>query len=209
MKGLLLKDLYQIKSYCRSYVFVVLVFFAVAFASEENIFFVIYPCFLCGMIPVTLLSYDEASRWNTYSLALPYTRSQLVSAKYLIGLILQTGMVTLTGIAQFFRMRMHGNFDPGEFVIFVVITLAASLLAPAVCLPMIFRYGVEKGRIVFYFMIGLMCAIGFAASRIMSVDTAAKIDFNAGFLLFAAVGIGIYALSWYLAVQFYKKREMN
>ena len=209
MKGLFLKDLYQVRKYCRSYLLIAAAFIAVSFASDENLFFVFYPCLLCGMIPVTLLSYDESSRWSTYSLTMPYTRQQLVSVKYLIGLILQSCMLVVTGLAQFARMHVHGSFDLKEYAVFMVILLTVSLVPPAICLPFIFRYGVEKGRMAYYVMIGLICAIGFAASRIFSVGTAAKIEFNAAFLLIMAAGIGIYVLSWYLSVCFYRKREIG
>ena len=161
------------------------------------------------MIPVTLLSYDESSRWSTYSLTMPYTRQQLVSVKYLIGLILQSCMLVVTGLVQLARMHVHSSFNLKEYAVFMVILLTVSLVPPAICLPFIFRYGVEKGRMAYYVMIGLICAIGFAASRILSVEKEAKIEFSAVFLLIMAAGIGIYALSWYLSVQFYGKREIG
>ena len=81
MKGLLLKDLYMMRKYCRSYLLIAVVFIALSFASNQNLFFVFYPCLLCGMIPVNLLGYDERSRWLQYSGTMPYTRAQIVSCK--------------------------------------------------------------------------------------------------------------------------------
>lgn len=63
MKGLLLKDWYMMKKYCRAYLLIAVVFIAVSLFSNDNMFFVFYPCLLCGMIPVNLLAYDERSRW--------------------------------------------------------------------------------------------------------------------------------------------------
>ena len=78
MKGLILKDLYMIKSYCKSYLLIAVVFFAVSFAGNNNMFFAFYPCLLCGMIPVTLLGYDERSRWIQYSGTMPYTKTHYI-----------------------------------------------------------------------------------------------------------------------------------
>ena len=89
MKGLLLKDLYMMKSYCRSYLLIAVVFTAVSLIGKDNMFFMFYPCLLCGMIPVNLLAYDERSRFIRYGDTLPYKRAQIVSAKYLIGLLSQ------------------------------------------------------------------------------------------------------------------------
>ena len=88
MKGLIIKDLYQVGRYCRTMLMVIALFLGVSFFSRENEFFTYYPCLLCGMIPVTLLSYDERSGWSRSALSMPVTRSQLVSGKYLIGLIM-------------------------------------------------------------------------------------------------------------------------
>ena len=88
MKGLLLKDLYLAAKHCRAFLLVAVVFLGVSFAGDENIFFIVYPTLITSMIPMTLISYDERDRWTQYSAALPYSRGQLVSSKYLIGLFL-------------------------------------------------------------------------------------------------------------------------
>ncbi len=67
MKGLLLKDFYVARKHCKVFVIIMAVFMAISFAGDGDLFFLIYPCFLTGMIPVTLLSYDEHSRWSEYS----------------------------------------------------------------------------------------------------------------------------------------------
>ena len=84
MKGLLLKDWYMMKKYCRYYLFVSIGFIILSMMSSGNMFFIFYPCLLAGMIPVNLLGYDERSRWTEYVGTLPYTKTQIVSAKYLI-----------------------------------------------------------------------------------------------------------------------------
>ena len=66
MKGLLLKDWYMMKQYCRYYLFCAVGFTALSVISSGNMFFVFYPCLLCGMIPVNLIGYDERSRLNIY-----------------------------------------------------------------------------------------------------------------------------------------------
>ena len=84
MKGLLLKDLYMVVKYCKAYLLIAVVFLAVSLMGSDNLFFIFYPCLLCGMIPVNLLAYDERSRWPQYCGTLPYTKGQIVSGKYLM-----------------------------------------------------------------------------------------------------------------------------
>ena len=100
MKGLLLKDWYMMKQYCRTYPVIAVAFMALSLVDSDNLFFVFYPCLLCGMIPVILLGYDERSGWVQYSGTMPYTKIQIVSEKYLISLFAQLTMLVATGIAQ-------------------------------------------------------------------------------------------------------------
>ena len=109
MKGLILKDLYMMKAYCKAYLLIAAVFIAVSFFGDSNLLFIFYPCMLCGVIPVNLLGYDERSRWMQYSESMPYTKAQIVSCKYLIGLGTQIIMMTVTGIAQAIRMHINGT----------------------------------------------------------------------------------------------------
>jgi len=208
MKGLLLKDLYMMKKYCKSYLIIAVVFIGVSFAGSENTFFIFYPCLLCGMIPVNLLGYDERSRWLQYSETMPYTKSQIVSGKYLIGLGTQVAMLLITGIAQAIRMRMNGTFVFGDYLVLMVLLLIMSLLASSITLPFMFKLGVEKGRMAYYIMIGIVCAGSIIASNLLIGESFSEIKMNWILPIICLAGIGIYALSWYLSVVFYKKREL-
>lgn len=208
MKGLLLKDFYMLKKYCRAYLLIAVVFIAVSFFSTENMFFVFYPCIFCSMIPVNLLGYDERSRFLQYSGTLPYTKAQFVSGKYVIGLLAQLAVLLATGIAQAVRMKMNGVFDFSDLVEIMLMTLILSAVTSSVCLPFMFKWGVEKGRIAYYVTIGMICALSVVASGLFSGDLETKIRFDAVLPILSLVGVGIYALSWYLSIVFFKKREV-
>lgn len=208
MKGLLLKDWYMTKKYCRSYLLICVCFVILSLASEGNMFFVFYPCLLCGMIPVNLLGYDERSRWTEYSGALPYTRAQIVSAKYLIGLFAQIAVLAVNSIAQGIKMTVDGSFVLTEFLVLVMMLLIMSTVTSSLTLPFVFKLGVEKGRSVYFVTVGLVCAVSIVASNLFSDGLQAEIELNAILPVICLIGIGIYALSWYLSVAFYKKREL-
>ena len=208
MKGLLLKDLYMMKKYCKAYLLLIVIFVAVSFASSENLFFVFYPCLLCGMIPVNLLAYDERSKWLQYSETMPYTKGQIVSGKYVIGLGTQVSVLLVTGIAQAIRMSMNDAFVLGEYLVLMMLLLILSLLASSITLPFMFKLGVEKGRMAYYIMIGIVCAGSIILSNLLSGGMQEEIKLNGILPIICLIGIGIYALSWYLSVAFYKKREI-
>lgn len=207
MKGLLIKDFYMMKKYCRAYLLIAVVFIAVSFFAEENLFMTFYPCLLCGMIPVNLLAYDERSHWMEFSGTLPYTKAQIVSGKYLIGLMTQAALLVVTGVAQGIRMAMAGSFALRDFAVLMLLMLCVSTIASSITMPFVFKLGVEKGRVAYYVMVGVVCGGIVVASSIFRGQMQSDIQANAPLTVVALVCIGIYALSWYLSVVFYQKRE--
>ena len=210
MKGLLLKDFYMAAKYCRTYILIGIVFIAVSFAGadSQNMFFVFYPCLLCGMIPVNLLAYDERSRWMEYSGALPYTKAQIVSVKYLMGVIVQGVMLLAVGLAQGVRMHIAGTFQWGEYALIMSSIFAMATITSSISMPFMFRWGVEKGRIAYYCMIGFVCAGGYLGSVFFAEGTRLAVRGKLLMAILFLAGIGIYAASWLASIALYRKREV-
>ena len=208
MKGLLLKDWYMMKRYCRSHLFCVIGFTILSVMSSGNMFFVFYPCLLCGMIPVTLIGYDERSRWMQYSGTLPCTKAQVVSGKYLLGLFTQLAVLLVMGTAQAAKMIVAGGFVPEEFIVLLLLLLIVSTLASSIALPFVFKLGVEKGRTAYYVMIGFVCGASVLASGLFKGQFGTEIKPNLLLAALAVAGICIYLFSWYMSIVFYKKREI-
>ena len=162
MKGLILADFYMAKKYCRSYFLIMLVFIAVSFFGNDNTFLIIYPVILAGMLPVTLLGYGERHKWNVYCETLPLTRRQVVTEKYLLPGILLLGVFLLIAVVQGLRLSASGQFDVREYGALLAPLLAAGLLSPSITLPCMFKYGVEKGRIAYYVVVGMVCGVAAA-----------------------------------------------
>ena len=209
MKGLILKDLYMMAKYCRSYLFVAAIFIIVSFFGNDNLFFAFYPCLLYGMIPVNLLAYDEQSRFLSYSGTLPYTKAQIVSGKYIIGIIAQSAILAVTAATQAIKMALNGSFNLSEYLVVLLLVFCVSTLVAPLSLPFMFKFGTEKGRMVYFFMVGIVCAGGFASSALLENGSFAESTGFGGFLPWlCAVCLAVYALSWYLSIVFYRKREV-
>ena len=157
MKGLILKDLYMTAKYFRNYLVILLLFLGLSFASGENLFVVFYPGLICAMLPVNLLAYDERSHWDIYCGTLPVTRDMVVSAKYLMELMLLGGVYLLTLSAQAVRMLVNGEFFWENFLVLASLIWMVYLFAGSITLPFMFKLGVEKGRMAYYVMIGIIC----------------------------------------------------
>ena len=208
MKGLLLKDFYMLRKYCKVYLLLALVFVFASLSGTQNLFFIFYPCMVCSMLPANLLAYDEKSRWLQYSETLPYSKKQLVSVKYLIGLILQGSMLILTAIVQAIVMHLDHVFDLRNYLVTMMLLLTMALISSSITLPFMFKWGVERGRISYYLMIALVCFGSVAIANATEKGLLAKINPNGVLIAVCLVSIALYALSWCLSIVFYKKREV-
>lgn len=212
MKALLRKDFYLLKSYCKSYVLICAVFPGVCLVGGGNLFFIAYPAMLCSLIPVTLLTYDERSRWTEYCACLPFTRAQMVSGKYLTGLLCSTVVWTLNAA----MLLVLPGLDADAKLFLMAVILCLSLVSPAVCLPFVFRYGTEKGRIAYYLAVGIFFALSYALADRLGIEPGniSTLSGSAGSLL-PGLGIaclicaGLYAASWVLSIRFFEKKALG
>lgn len=204
MKGLLVKDLYMSKTYCWVYLLTAAAFLVLyAFSSvsgHENLFFLLYPTVLAGMVPVNLIAYESQCKWEQFAGTLPYTRAQLVSAKYLIGLMFFGILLAMTLAVMSLAMVIAGSFSPamlwGQSVLMALCFFGSCTFI----LPLVFRFGIEKARIMYLAMIGLVCGLTAAISIIRQMPRAIPL---------AALAAGVlYLLSWGLSIRFYQKREL-
>jgi len=106
------------------------------------------------------------------------------------------------------RMHMSGTFVLGDLLVLMLMLLALSTVTSSVSLPFMFKWGVEKGRIAYYVMIGVVCGGSVAASALLRGSAQEQIQPDGILPVLALGGIGLYALSWYLSVRFYEKREL-
>ena len=101
MKGLLLKDFYQLIKNCKLFFLFDIVFLAVSFIYEGNMMFIGFPVMFSGILPLTLLAYDEREGWSEYCGTLPFSEKQIVSAKFLFGLIAQSVTAAVVAVIVF------------------------------------------------------------------------------------------------------------
>ena len=207
MKGLLLKDFYLSWRYCRAFLVIVAVFLAVSFTGDDNIFFLIYPIMIASVIPMTLVSYDEHDKWTAYSGTLPYTRAQLVSTKYLVGMCFGSVAFLISMAATTVRMMLGGGFVLEQLAVVGTALLVLGCLGPALILPYVFKYGAEKGRIAFYITVGVFSGVAAVLAGMgFQIQTVARGLWPLAVV--AGVSILLYALSWWLSIRFYQKREL-
>ena len=206
MKGLFKKDFIMIGKYCRFLVLACLIFAVVSgFAAEDggNFFFLAYPVLLGGILPITLMSYDERAHWDLCSTTLPLSRAMVVHERYLLCLLCFLVFFLITMLSQAIALLPKGR--SAELKELVGVLFALGLVAPGVMLPICFRWGVEKARIVYYVLIGALVAGGLIFSQELLLRGAVR--HIGGIWPVPLLVLLVFAVSWFLSVKFYQKRE--
>lgn len=144
MKALIRKDLYVIFTQFKL-MFLVMVLFSAVPVGLFVPFTFIYATMLSS---VSLMSVDEQSKWESLALMLPYSRRQLVMAKYVMGWL---GIAAALAVSVLFQGLWAAvgvsDLQEGFFAAMCLFT-AVALVVQAVIVPANFRFGTVKGRLV-------------------------------------------------------------
>lgn len=161
MTGLIKKDFYLSVSMFRSYVLVAAVFALLTLAGIYEIsFFVTYMSVMCIMIPVNLFAYDEQARWDKYAAALPSGRAGVVKARYLFTILVCLGSLLFALLLQLIVALVSGaqGQERVDLLLSGLFPAAYGCFMNAILLPLLFKFGSQKGRI--YLILALGVGVG-------------------------------------------------
>lgn len=208
MLGLVKKDLLMIKGNIRQVILFLVVFLVLAF--QENNIIVIVPVFVSMMVFITTFSYDEYNKWNAYAISLPVSRKNIVKAKYVASIILWAiallVTVVITGIMGLFEQ----NLNYSEMFGMILGCVFSIVLLEAIMFPLIFKFGVEKGRIgLFVGVFAIAGLLGFIFTGIDLENATGFIEiFNKYYyILIPLAAVILLVISYFVSKKIYLKKE--
>lgn len=208
MLGLVKKDLLMIKGNIRQVILFLVVFLVLAF--QENNIIVIVPVFVSMMVFITTFSYDEYNKWDAYAISLPVSRKNIVKAKYVASIILWViallVTVVITGIMGLFEQNIN-YFEMFGMILGCVFSI---VLLEAIMFPLIFKFGVEKGRIgLFVGVFAIAGLLGFIFTGIDLENATGFIEiFNKYYyILIPLAAVILLVISYFVSKKIYLKKE--
>lgn len=201
MKGLLIKDWKTLVKQTK-----VMLAITALLACVPSTYMSAFALFYAAMLPITALAYDERAKWDELAAMMPYPAKAIVGSKYVLGLTLVLPVLVLSMLS---RLIVHSTPIVSEDTMALLITACLSLILMAIDLPLMFHFGVEKGRLIY---IVLTCVF-----VITGVTYAGKLaDMVSGFetvmvstvplLLLAAAVVALF-LSYLISVRVYRARR--
>ena len=220
MTGLILKDFLVMKKTLRYYVFLMAVYSFFAFTGTFTYSIIAgFAVMLGAMGPMSAFAYDEQARWDKFAGASPVGRKGVVTARYLFALILlgvggiAAALVSLA-VVRFGKVAVAVWWEP--LAVSALVCLAGVLL-DSIILPVIFKFGSEKSRvismIIFVATFGGMALLSWLSDQggldLSGLDkTVAALP---PALLMAVPIVAIFLLFWLsyrLSVGIYLKKEL-
>ena len=202
MKALLMKDCFVLWKQLRIFIFVMLVI-TVFNGGFGNVFIVIW----AAMLPYTAMAYDERSKWDQLAAMMPYSARDVVLSKYLFGWISVAIAAAATFVLQTILSFVWLSDVTGPSIPVILLSVCVAVCILDITLPMMFRFGVEKGRLVMFLIIFLVCASagGIATIEQSSLDGGFYLSFSLVPAAIAAVVLTVVSIP--MAIRFYGRRS--
>ena len=201
MKGLVWKDICTLLKQTK-FILLLMVLFACLPGYSMSAFAIFYG----AMLPITALAYDERSKWDELAAMMPYSVKEIVGSKYVLGLLLVGSISALSIAARIVTGIIKATPFDAEGIMSTVILACLSLVLLMVDLPLMFRLGVEKGRIIYILLtcVGVVAGVSYIDQLMAVLDSMMVSTMLLIVLLVTAVGLGV---SYCISARIYRVRR--
>lgn len=232
MKAMFMSDLQVAKKYLGQQLIVALLVGCIIGFTTESLYLIVP--MLTVVIPFslafTIIAYDERGDWQQFRLALPLSRTDVITGRYAsIGVLVLVGAATglvLTGIILLAgQVALDGMVPPAlleelswqGIALSTGLGIAIILLMLSVTLPLVSRFGMTKAVRYLPLAMVLITMFVFAGGQDFQlppfvIDFITWVNTPAGTLVasvgIVALAVVIYAASTALSVKLYAKREL-
>ena len=116
----------------------------------------------------------------------------------------------IMGAVSAVKLLMERNLELSELAAFIGTALMLGILPASLMLPVIFKFGVERGRIAYYAALGVVFACVFGFTYVSRNTEPAELLTDTSPFRFAlpVAALLILGVSWLLSIKFYEKREL-
>ena len=210
MKGLLIKEMITNLKNNKIYFIIIPAFALFGLLNKQNMFLMLIPMLL-SMLPLGQMSYDEISHWDKYVYCMPVSKKTIVTSRYIsIAIMSVISALIIAVIMLLVNFNSPAAFK--EVLSMSIIALLIGAFVPCISLPINYKFGTIKGRIVNLVLIGLVC--GSTSTIILSdsnkiAENIIKLFNNTALLCASAVGVlaVMLLISWFISVKIYEAKE--
>lgn len=157
MKGLILKDLFTLKSFAKQYALIFGGMMVWSVFMKSSVFLLTYAVVLGSMLVLSSMSMDENVSFNRYAMTMPISAEIVVKAKYMLLFMTTAGGIILgvlfNGVMSMTIWRQMPPSEENFGGIGLMAIITACVVADAFTLPIMFKLNAEKARYVYIFVL--------------------------------------------------------
>lgn len=216
MKSLVLKDLYNIGHNAKSMLFMLLVlaFIIIPFVGAEA--YMVMSGILCSMMIITTFSFDDHSKWMKYAMVTPITKKDIVAGKVVVLLIFSVigavaGLVIGSiGGAIVHKVHFSGIGNILTQLMIGMVSLVIAEIFGSMSIPLLFRFGAEKARMLSFVAFIIPAAICFGIYELLILIGVSFTDNSVCILLCASPLIALVwnLLMYKISYAIFAKKEL-
>lgn len=219
IKGLIVKDILQLKTYKKTLIIFILIFTLTSISGKSGVgnMLAIMLALGFGMFSMASFNYDEINKADRYILALPLIKKQIVLSKYIL-VICSTVIGSVLGLILGFIVSLAINKQVPNIKELISVGLGGIFgigIIEAIQIPCVYKWGAEKGRIQ---MVIATAAIALLAGGIMLIGKKANIQIQIDNiiekistflpLILIVVTIAMYYISYRVSYKIYNTKEL-
>ena len=150
MRGLLQKDLYVMLGQGRTYLVLVAFYLVLTLVGAfDASFFSGFIVLVMTMLPMSTFTYDDMARWPKFAAATPAGRRGVVQGKYLFALCTLAASVVALLVMDLVYCAGRGGFSQlPDILVAGAACAVVGLFMDLILIPILFKFGSEKGRFV-------------------------------------------------------------
>ncbi len=212
MKGLILKDLYAIKSFSKQYGMVLAFMLIWSVFMKDSSFIYVFSIMMGAMVIFSVISLDEAVSFNGFALTMPVSIKTLIKEKYLLFIITISIGTVFSLFVNFIMILLPLQSFEGFHLREIMPVLSLFVVGISAAFPIILKKGVEKGRYVYIAaMLGIGAVIYIGAKICINYEISLDAMENMPGILyggiFAVICIGSLAISYLVSVKLTKNKQ--
>ena len=202
MAGLIYKDLVNLKAQAKVMGILIIVYGVIALTSDNTVMLGAMLSVLAAMLPITAMAYDDKAKWDKYAMTMPVSRKDLVLSKYFLG----GGFILIAfGLNVAFNLVV-GIMAMEDIIPIALMLLGAGLFFMAVTLPLMFKFGVEKGRTAMFILIATPTVLVLLMSK-LNIQMPSEAFLEMLPLILIVIAVLSLVLSTVLSISIYEKKE--
>ncbi|HBG5209276.1 TPA: ABC-2 transporter permease [Clostridioides difficile] len=212
MKGLILKDLLNLKGNIKFILLFIIMFGFMSSLGDGNVNnFIGVIIVLCTTMIVSTFSYDDLNKWDSYVLTMPINRNDIVLSKYLTMLIFSFIGVLVSLIVSVTIGYFKNTIILNETLLINALILSISVCFGSLILPLIYKFGTERARLlmILCFLVPTLALLVFK-SILENISSPISIEIILNTLVYSLpfVAILLFVISYFISSKIYSKKEV-